>query len=417
MYDILPYYGISHTFSLYAMRVLPRVFVAGTVVVLLSGTVIALLAPVRSTGWQRNVLQPPEGKAVNATETPVEQFQEFESKLNSFSMPGHMGEKRLHSSSVPTTRAEPDSSFLREDYFLRALNDTQGDGLCVTTVVDSRFEDFAPTFAYSVLATHPKSKAFVHFMRPVPQRLCRLMDHTNISRARWTFRYDPVLTSYQRRIGRSSMAAASRYFLRDAKMERECRFIYYSDSDMFFTLYRRDSILSWHAKWMAITKRTWYNLERPTSKAKGCPGSTGKRLTGLHFIVTQPYMKQMTHSMSMVQTLTLSSNVQNWCAAKRGFLDEHLLWLIVRLSGEDPANPSNFRLKRLVPGIHINHRRVNCYSASIYCEHAEKVPFLLKGTYIYGKARKAIRTLYRRLCPRSKEESNDFSEVCLERSN
>ena len=174
----------------------------------------------------------------------------------------NMTEESIHDFSSPGNKCN-DPSFLKEDYFQKSLKDKDGDGLCVLTVVDARFQDFAPVFAYSILATHPKSKAFVYFLNAVPKRLVNVMKSTGMEKTQWSFRQHPTLNKYKRQMGKSSSAAAARYFLRDADVERECQFIYYSDVDVFFTKLGNETLLSWHAKKLLKTQQPWYNVQRP----------------------------------------------------------------------------------------------------------------------------------------------------------
>ena len=119
---------------------------------------------------------------------------------------------------------------------------------------------------------------------------------------------------------------------------------------------------------------------------------TRYRLTGLHFVVTKPYIRKMSYGLKMAQVIT-DQNISHWCSARRHFYDEHLLWLIIRLSGCDPSILRWNEQPRPDPGIHINNRNVNCYSAAVFCQHLREAPNLLTGAILKGIARSYIVSL------------------------
>ena len=122
------------------------------------------------------------------------------------------------------------------------------------------------------------------------------------------------------------------------------------------------TIVRWHAERMARTRQGPFdNVLRPEADFLGCSTPSGERLTGLHFVAWEPWVQLVGPCIRKASRTLASDGVSDWCSAKQGFLDEHLLWLSARLCGLDPGprmTSATISQERPIHGYHAHSRQL-----------------------------------------------------------
>ena len=262
-------------------------------------------------------------------------------------------------------------AFMSEEWFKEGLVDDEGHGLCAVTAVDGAFVDFVPAFVFSLHRSHPRSLAIVLSAKPLPSHIRDVLATSGLPPQSYRLIVDHRLenltgsTAHSKLREGSSKMAAARFLGIEPLAGNGCRWVYYSDVDMFFfrsPATENKTIVRWHAERMARTRRGPFdNVLRPETSFFGCGTPSGERLTGLHFVAWKPWVQLVGPCMRKASRTLASHGVSDWCSAKHGFLDEHLLWLSTRLCGLDPGprmTRATLSQERPVHGYHAHSRQL-----------------------------------------------------------
>lgn len=111
-------------------------------------------------------------------------------------------------------------------------------------------------------------------------------------------------------------------------------------------------------------------------------------MTGLHFIVNDTYYRIVAPCIKFLMQLLKENVLTNFCSAKSSgkYLDEHFLWMTLRLCGLNPGpriSQRSFYSMRPIHGAHVHGRRlIDNSDQQKFCQGFSKVE-----KYLYGKAR------------------------------
>lgn len=144
---------------------------------------------------------------------------------------------------------------------------------------------------------------------------------------------------------------------------------------------RYETILKWHAKRILETRLPFDNVVRPPRADFGCDPAIAKRLTGLHFVVNDPWYEYVGPCLDIIKRLAYNTSAAGrWCSARSwgAFLDEHALWVAARLCavgpGERVPDPCPNEM-RPIHGIHVHGR--NFFSMEDKRYWCERVPDMM----------------------------------------
>lgn len=296
--------------------------------------------------------------------------------------------------------------FTESEAFKQGLQDETGKGLCVVSIVDEAYADFAVPFVYSLILSHPDSKALIFSMGETSwwwpwwdsptsweSATRTLTDELDVARDRFSFIDMPEWRRVPRSLSGSSVTAMLRFTnLREHLLHHDCTFTYIADSDIYFfksPSTANKTILKWHLERVQETQRPFDNLERAEKDAFGCISDSGRRLTGLHFAVTRPWYDFVGPCLERIINGLIEEPalVRTYCSATSvgHFLDEHVLWMGARLCGVYPGadNPS-FNMTRLsvprpVHGLHVHNHDVEPVDRHAWCSTIQRVLPYLEG--------------------------------------
>jgi hypothetical protein len=131
-------------------------------------------------------------------------------------------------------------AFMSEEWFKEGLVDDQGQGLCVVTAVDGAYVDFVPAFVSSLYWSHPRSLAIVLSPKSLPSHIRDVLSTSGVPPQSYRLIVDHLLesvtgnTAHSGRYGGSSKMAAARFLGIEPLAGNGCRWVYYSDVDVFF---------------------------------------------------------------------------------------------------------------------------------------------------------------------------------------
>lgn len=261
-------------------------------------------------------------------------------------------------------------NFMDEDYFKEALEDETGQGLCIITVVDAFYVDFIPPLIKSIAESHPQAKTIVYTSQTNTTRwieaMYTLQTAYNIVTEKYSIEEIPEFQDLPRKVAGSSLFAMLRFVNYGNKLKRHgCKFSYIIDSDSFVfksSNVRYETILKWHTKRILENRLPFDNVVRPQKDDFGCNQTVARRLSGLHFVVNDPWYEYVGPCLEIIKRLAFNTKAAGkWCSAKSHghFLDEHALWVAARLCAVGPGERvpvHQVLVHRPVHGIHVHNR-------------------------------------------------------------